>query len=60
MSVNNNSNDLVEMPEINQLRAELTVLGGSDSPLPNFVAPTNYTPASPRYSPWFIFQFSLE
>ena len=50
-SVNNNSNDLVELPDINQLRAELTVLGGSDSPPPNFVAPTNYTPASPRYSP---------
>ena len=49
-SVNNNSNDLVELPDINQLRAELTVLGGSDSPPPNFVMPTNYTPASPRYS----------
>ena len=47
-SVNNNSNDLVELPDINQLRAELTVLGGSDSPPPNFVAPTNYTPASPN------------
>ena len=50
-SVNNNSNDLDELPDINQLRAELTVLGGSDSPPPNFVAPTNYTPASLRYSP---------
>ena len=50
-SVNNNSNDLVELPDINQLRAELTVLGGSDSPPPNYVAPTKYTPASPRYSP---------
>ena len=47
----NNSNDLDELPDINQLRAELTVLGGSDSPPPNFVVPTNYTPASPRYSP---------
>ena len=45
----NNSNDLDELPEINQLRAELTLLGGSDSPPPNFVMPTNYTPASPRY-----------
>ena len=47
----NNSNDLDELPDINQLRAELTVLGGSDSHPPNFVMPTNYTPASPRYSP---------
>ena len=47
----NNSNDLDGLPDINQLRAELTVLGGSDSPPPNFVMPTNYTPASPRYSP---------
>ena len=47
----NNSNDLDELPDINQLRAELTLLGGSDSPPPNFVMPTNYTPASPRYSP---------
>ena len=52
-SVNTNNNDLDELPDINQLRAELTVLGGSDSPPPNFVAPTNYTPASPRYSPAF-------
>ena len=50
-SVNTNNNDLDELPDINQLRAELTVLGGSDSPPPNFVVPTNYTPASPRYSP---------
>ena len=50
-SVNTNNNDLDELPDINQLRAELTVLGGSDSPPPNFVMPTNYTPASPRYSP---------
>ena len=47
----NDSNDLDELPDFNQLRAELTVLGGSDSPPPNFVVPTNYTPASPRYSP---------
>ena len=47
----NNSNDLDKLPDINQLRAELTLLGGSDSPPPNFVMPTNYTPASPRYSP---------
>ena len=46
----NNSNGLDELLDINQLRAELTLLGGSDSPPPNFVMPTNYTPASPRYS----------
>ena len=46
-SVNTNN----ELPDINQLRAELAVLGGSDSSPPNFVMPTNYTPASPRYSP---------
>ena len=50
-SVNTENNDLDELPDINQLRAELTVLGGSDSPPPNFVVPTDYTPASPRYSP---------
>ena len=50
-SVNTNNNDLDGLPDIYQLRAELTVLGGSDSPPPNFVAPSNYTPASPRYSP---------
>ena len=44
-SVNTNINDLDELPDINQLRAELTVLGGPDSPPPNFVMPTNYTPA---------------
>ena len=50
-SVNNDVNVLDELPDINQLRAELNVLGGSDSPLPNFVMPTNYSPATPRYSP---------
>ena len=39
----NNSNDLDELPDINQLKAELTLLGGSDSPPPDFVMPTNYT-----------------
>ena len=50
-SVNNDMNVLDELPDINQLRAELNVLGGSDSPPPNFVMPTNYSPATPRYSP---------
>ena len=50
-SVITNNNDLDELHDINQLRAELTILGESDSPPPNFVAPSNYTPAIPRYSP---------
>ena len=50
-SVNNDMNVLDELPDINQLRAELNVLGGSDSPPPNFVMPTSYLPATPRYSP---------
>ena len=50
-SVNKDMNVLDELPDINQLRAELTVLGGSDSPPPNFVMATNSTPATPRYSP---------
>ena len=45
------NNDLDELPDINQLGAELTILGGSDSPPPNFVVPANYTPATPIYSP---------
>ena len=40
------NNDLDELPDINQLRAELTILGGSDSPPPNFIAPANYRPAT--------------
>ena len=50
-SVNSDMNVLDELPDINQLRAELNVLGGSDSPPPNFIMPTNYSPATPRYSP---------
>ena len=50
-SVNSDMNVLDELSYINQLRAELTILGGSDSPPPNFVMPTNYTPSTPRYSP---------
>ena len=38
-SVNTNINALDELPDINQLRAELTILGGSDSPPPKFVMP---------------------
>ena len=51
MSVECKCSDLDELPDINQLRAELTIIGGSDSPPPNFVAPANYTLATPRYSP---------
>ena len=42
------NNDLDELPDINQLRAELTILGGSHNLPPNFVAPANYRPATPR------------
>ena len=34
------------LPDINQVRAELNVLGGSDSPPAYFVMPTDYYPAS--------------
>ena len=44
-------NEVPELPDINQVRAELNVLGGSDSPPADFVMPTDYYPASPRYSP---------
>ena len=47
----NNTVDIDELPDINQLRAELTLLGGSDSPPHDFVMPTNYTPSTPVYSP---------
>ena len=46
----NSTVDIV-MPDIKQLRTELSLLGGSDSPPPDFVMPTNYTPTSPAYSP---------
>ena len=47
----NNSVDIVDLPDINQLRAELTLLGVSDSPPHDFVISTNYTPSTPVYSP---------
>ena len=50
-SVNNDMDVLDELSDINQLRAELNVLGGSDCPPPNFVMSTNYSPATLRYSP---------
>ena len=40
-----------DLPYINQLRAELKVLGGSDSPRADFNMPTDYYPSTPRYSP---------
>ena len=50
-SVNSDMNVVEDLPDFNQLRAELTVLGGSDSPPPNFDMPTDYYPSIPRYSP---------
>ena len=47
----NDTVDIVELPDINQLRAELKLLGGSDSPPHDFVMPTNYIPSTPVYSP---------
>ena len=44
-------NDVPELPDINQVRAELNVLGRSDNPPADFIMPTDYYPASPRYSP---------
>ena len=44
-------NEVPELPDINQVRTELNVLGGSDSPPADFIMPTDYYPASPRYSP---------
>ena len=40
-----------DLPDINQLRAELNILGRSDSPPADFIMPTDYYPATPRYSP---------
>ena len=45
------NNDMNVLPDINQLRAELNVLGRSDSPPPDFVMPTDYYLSTPRYSP---------
>ena len=44
-------NVVEEMPDINQVRAELNVLGESDSPPVDFIMPTDYYPSTPRYSP---------
>ena len=45
------ANVVPDLPDINQVRAELNILGGSDSPPADFVMPTDYYPATPRYSP---------
>ena len=50
-SVQSDMNVVEDLPDFNQLRAKLTVLGGSDSPPPNFDMPTDYYPSTPRYSP---------
>ena len=44
-------NEVTELPEFDDVRAELNVLGGTDSPPADFVMPTDYYPASPVYSP---------
>ena len=44
-------NVVEDLPDINQIRAELNVLGGSDSPLADFIMPTDYYPSTPRYPP---------
>ena len=44
-------NVVEDLPDINQVRTELNVLGGSDSPPADFIMPIDYYPASPRYSP---------
>ena len=40
-----------DLPDINQLRAELNIIGKSDSPPADFIMATDYYPATPRYSP---------
>ena len=40
-----------DLLDINQIRAELNLLGGTDSPPADFITPTDYYPATPRYSP---------
>ena len=44
-------NEIPALPECDDVRAELNVLGGTDSPPADFVMPTGYYPASPIYSP---------
>ena len=45
------ANVVPDLPDINQVRAELNLIGGSASPPADFIMPTDYYPASPRYSP---------
>ena len=40
-----------DLPDINQVRAELNLLGGADIPPADFIMPTDYYPATPRYFP---------
>ena len=44
-------NVVPDLPDINQVRAKLNILGGSVSPPADFIMPTDYYPATPRYSP---------
>ena len=45
------ANVVPDLPDINQVRAELNLLGGTDSPPADFIMPTDYYPSTPRYSP---------
>ena len=44
-------NEIPALPDIETVRAELSVLGGNESPPADFVMPDNYYTASPIYSP---------
>ena len=46
-------NVVEDLPDIKQLRAELNVLGGSDSPPADLIMPTDYYLSTPSYSPIF-------
>ena len=46
-----NANVEPDLPDINQLRVELNIIGRSDGPPVDFIMPTDYYPATPRYSP---------
>ena len=39
-------NVVPDLPDINQVRAELNILGGSDSPPADFIMPTDYYPST--------------
>ena len=45
------ANVVPDLPDIKQVRAELNLLGGTDSPPADYIMPTDYYPSTPRYSP---------